>query len=337
MSTKITRIEIKRLWGQFDINWRLNEDVNILSGINGSGKSTLLDCIASPFFDKDYSKFLHKRLKELKIYTTDKDFFHFEGFKQSIKKLKELSKKNKSDKIYNDLIIDVLKKVKIEENNTGQKVDSIDFIFSVENELKKLKGNVQIDVISTFDNAIHFEEETFDENVQTELDRELYLLQRKYLDLQLDLAKFFQNTLINKQSFEPALFEEKYRTINLFKMYVNELLEPSGKELDNSNNQISFTSTRTSTRIDLYQLSSGEKQLLLILLTFLMQKNMPSIVFMDEPEISLHFDWQKRLIKMLRELNPNAQIIIATHSPAMVMDGWLDKVTNIEDIKTYLT
>ena len=54
--------------------------------------------------------------------------------------------------------------------------------------------------------------------------------------------------------------------------------------------------------------------------------------FMDEPEISLHFDWQKKLIQYVRELNPNAQIILATHSPAVVMEGWLDKVSEVRDL-----
>ena len=53
---------------------------------------------------------------------------------------------------------------------------------------------------------------------------------------------------------------------------------------------------------------------------------------MDEPEASLHFDWQKRLIDMVRELNPNVQIILTTHSPAVIMDGWEDAVTEVCDI-----
>ncbi|MFT4759561.1 MAG: putative ATPase [Paraglaciecola sp.] len=81
-----------------------------------------------------------------------------------------------------------------------------------------------------------------------------------------------------------------------------------------------------------YHLSSGEKQLLVILLTVLVQDQKPSILFMDEPEVSLHIEWQKKLIGFLRELNPNVQLIIATHSPAMIMNGWMDKVFNVEDI-----
>ena len=79
-------------------------------------------------------------------------------------------------------------------------------------------------------------------------------------------------------------------------------------------------------------LSSGEKQLLVILLTALVQDNSPGTLFMDEPEISLHIEWQQRLISLIRSLNPNVQIILCTHSPAIIMDGWLDAVTEIADI-----
>ena len=35
---------------------------------------------------------------------------------------------------------------------------------------------------------------------------------------------------------------------------------------------------------------------------------------------------------LIRELNPNVQIILTTHSPAMIMDGWVDAVTEVSDI-----
>jgi predicted ATP-dependent endonuclease of OLD family len=55
-------------------------------------------------------------------------------------------------------------------------------------------------------------------------------------------------------------------------------------------------------------------------------------MLMDEPEISLHFEWQKILLESILEINPNAQIIVATHSPAMVMNGWLEHVHEINDL-----
>jgi hypothetical protein len=31
-------------------------------------------------------------------------------------------------------------------------------------------------------------------------------------------------------------------------------------------------------------------------------------------------------------VNPNVQIILTTHSPAMIMNGWMDAVTEVTDI-----
>lgn len=79
-------------------------------------------------------------------------------------------------------------------------------------------------------------------------------------------------------------------------------------------------------------LSNGEKQMLCILLVVYLQEGMPSVLFMDEPEVSLHIDWQQRLIATIRNLNPHVQIILTTHSPAIIMNGWMDKVTEVSDI-----
>ena len=81
-----------------------------------------------------------------------------------------------------------------------------------------------------------------------------------------------------------------------------------------------------------YKLSSGEKQMLVILLTVLVEDRQPYVLFMDEPEISLHVEWQQKLITLIRQLNPNVQIILTTHSPAMIMNGWMDAVTEVTDI-----
>ena len=82
-----------------------------------------------------------------------------------------------------------------------------------------------------------------------------------------------------------------------------------------------------------YLLSSGEKQMLAILLTVLVEDMQPYVLFMDEPEVSLHIEWQQRLIDTIMKLNPNVQIILSTHSPAVIMNGWLEHVTEVSDIE----
>jgi predicted ATP-binding protein involved in virulence len=68
--------------------------------------------------------------------------------------------------------------------------------------------------------------------------------------------------------------------------------------------------------IDLGDLSSGEKQLLRICIDVLLADGEP--VLIDEPELSMHIDWQRRLIPALRALAPESQRIVATHSPEIM-------------------
>lgn len=65
--------------------------------------------------------------------------------------------------------------------------------------------------------------------------------------------------------------------------------------------------------IPLASLSSGEKQLVRILIEVIMSEK--NAIIIDEPELSMHIDWQRNLVNAMRTVNPLAQIIMATHSP----------------------
>ena len=73
-------------------------------------------------------------------------------------------------------------------------------------------------------------------------------------------------------------------------------------------------------QFDINGLSSGEKQLFLrgLSLKFLEVNN--SIILIDEPEISLHPEWQQKIIKVYENIGINNQLIITTHSPHIVGD-----------------
>lgn len=70
-------------------------------------------------------------------------------------------------------------------------------------------------------------------------------------------------------------------------------------------------------------LSRGEKTLIYLFLAVYYYKDKTSLFLLDEPEISFHVSWQKRLIRDLTKVAPNNQFIVATHSPSLVMDGWM--------------
>ena len=159
------------------------------------------------------------------------------------------------------------------------------------------------------------------------LDIQLYNLQRKYLDYQVNIG----NRIIQKlQSGDTDAAQQLSQKKTRFQDIVDELFRDTGKKMIRTENELRFT--QIGEVLLPYQLSSGEKQILIILLTVLVEDNMPYVLFMDEPEVSLHLEWQKRLVDLCLELNPNVQIILTTHSPAIVMNGWVDSVTEVSDI-----
>lgn len=109
-----------------------------------------------------------------------------------------------------------------------------------------------------------------------------------------------------------------------FLLVVNDLLYPR-KFIDTSQRGelVVFSGmkrpvTEQDKPIKFEDLSSGEKQLLIILGEALLQENNTAIYIADEPELSLHVKWQEKLTGSIKAVNPNAQVIFATHSPDIV-------------------
>ena len=74
--------------------------------------------------------------------------------------------------------------------------------------------------------------------------------------------------------------------------------------------------------------SKGEKTLVALLMTAYLYGASASFVF-DEPDLSLHMEWQKMLLPALLSLAPTAEFIISTHSPFMVMNTSSEQIINL--------
>lgn len=192
---------------------------------------------------------------------------------------------------------------------------------------------IRYDIIRSFDRRlVNVEklEKLTEGHISTELDWQLYQLQRRYLDYQVNVANRMIELL---SSGDPETREKAAEAAQIkthFQNLVDDLFSETGKRIDRKSNELSFI--QYGETLKPYLLSSGEKQMLIILLMVLTEDRQPYVLFMDEPEASLHFEWQKRLISMIRDLNPNAQVILTTHSPAVIIDGWQDVVTDVSDI-----
>lgn len=155
------------------------------------------------------------------------------------------------------------------------------------------------------------------------------LLDLRNLILQTGGNSFNDYRLKATTSFANA--NQIYDRINLFFKERNKLFANTNKiiKIDSKNN-IVFESGETVLSVE--DLSAGEKQLLLILFKVFLMEEKPYVLLMDEPEISLHISWQQDLIEIIRTLNPNCQLIIATHSPSIFGKGWGDKITFMDNL-----
>lgn len=192
---------------------------------------------------------------------------------------------------------------------------------------------IRFDIIRSFDRPLINHEMTarLDFKIATELDLQLFNLQRRYLDYQVNLGNRIIQML---QSGAPDAAQQAQKLSDgkhKFYEIVDKLFSDTNKHIIRTENEIRFD--QMGEALTPYQLSSGEKQILVILLTVLVEDEQPYVLFMDEPEVSLHIEWQKVLIKSIMNINPNVQLILTTHSPAVIMDGWTDCITEVGEIE----
>lgn len=110
--------------------------------------------------------------------------------------------------------------------------------------------------------------------------------------------------------------------IERFLSLVNEFLKQTNKSVKvNANGQVMVSLENVPDR-PISALSSGERQLLVILAHLSLNESLEGsgIFIVDEPELSLHIDWQEKFVDSIMKANPNVQFILATHSPAIILD-----------------
>ncbi|TMP09380.1 hypothetical protein CWC11_04150 [Pseudoalteromonas sp. S3178] len=149
----------------------------------------------------------------------------------------------------------------------------------------------------------------------------------------IDVAAIILNDRIDSIIDDWNILVEKRKEIfkpkETFLSIVNDLMQRKVFSID-ERNELKIT-TQSGKDLPLKLLSSGEKQLLIVLGEALLQQNEACVYIADEPELSLHVKWQESLVDNLLNLNPRAQIIFATHSPDVV-SRFGDRVFDMEKL-----
>ncbi len=116
-------------------------------------------------------------------------------------------------------------------------------------------------------------------------------------------------------------FENLYARANAFVRIANSRLlykkvsvSPKGFKVSNSD----------GTDLELEMLSSGEQHEIVLLFDLLFGTEEDSLIMVDEPELSLHVAWQRKMLKDLQELAElsDFRALLATHSPQIIGDRW---------------
>ena len=326
MSNIIERVKIEKLFGEKDVDWNLRPDVNVLVGKNGLGKSTILKIIEESvssyddvrdifnFYKRTYVYFFNNNERNLrvgiynkyslidyskKMFTNESFWKGFEEFLINNKTEQDLQTFQKLSQNMDDFEISFIEHIK---NTSFDRVSkNITDRFT-----SKILPTETISTINMSANSIN-QITTSSGQHGTLLDFEIENELQRLLKLQ---NSSLENNVIEALN---NFFNETNKTVKINNQELKVYLTPE--------REISFK-----------HLSSGERQVIYIFLKVANATKDNALILMDEPEISLHLAWQEKLISEIRKVNDKSQLIIVTHSPAIVMNGWMDSFIDINDI-----
>lgn len=147
-------------------------------------------------------------------------------------------------------------------------------------------------------------------------------------EISVALRSFLADDIHRISALSDALDEFEYSAsaafepINIYLKELNGFFADSGKVINFSeiNNQIYFhLNEEDDEHRSIELMSSGERQVLILLTYIAFAPFQTSIFIIDEPELSLHPKWQHQLLPSIDALmGKETQMIIATHSPEIV-------------------
>lgn len=119
-------------------------------------------------------------------------------------------------------------------------------------------------------------------------------------------------------------YQDLLGKVELFLSIVNSRFDYSGKELRCDASDGFRVLSQSGRRVPLDALSSGEQHEIVLNYQLIFGVPENSLVLIDEPEISLHVDWQREFIDQILNIAEvrGHKFIIATHSPQIIDEHW---------------
>ncbi len=292
MKYNIKSLYIDSFKAFYKFTLEINDKLTVLIGENGTGKTTILEIIYNMLIGNT-------------TYFYDVDNFSYIELKYSI----------------NDNIDNVLS-FKKEDNNVNIYINNN--IVSLENDLFKNQKVIYFPTEVTFLN--------YRSNGPTKMDdfnNDVTLTSEK-------MSRDFKQFLVNQRMLDLNDISNNIEAtrIEKFKKIFNEFLtDKEFLEIDLNTFEPMFRLKDTGEVITTDKLSSGEKQIFFKGGSLLQYgENKELIVLIDEPEISMHPEWQQVILKYYTNINQNCQFIFSTHSSQIVSCCKKEEIRLIEKV-----
>ena len=319
---------------------QLNADVNVFFGLNGSGKTSLLKILHSAMSDDiNILEGVAFQIAEVKIYSIALDKVFIRTIDAADEFVWKTEPKIAKFVVPHHIFLPIFR-IGSETTEVELAQNLRELWKQYSHEISEMIRKAQEKGLANILKAILSMKSQNKEKVNTKVEPDIaYKLIVNFLER--------QNNIVADVLGTQAEFERRYLTEPHIQRVVNDInkiendieqarqplckLQQLIQDLFSGNKALQFkeqtieVSNPNGSNIDLSVLSSGEKQLILILLETFLAKE--SCILIDEPEISMHIDWQERLVDAMRQLNPSVQIILTTHTPEIMV--------NIEDDRIF--
>lgn len=279
---KINKLLIHNINNLRDFEIKFNDGINIICGQNGAGKTSILNCILGSF--------RRRKLGSLNIHANGTYGFW------------EIVYLNNYQSQFRVHYIDREEDIKDTPHIKGNKLINTKYIISFPINNRNLNSNHNLSFSSLkrwmyknyFKSDLNYSKES-----NFKMTRDCFSM----IDSNISFSR------IEEQS-DKYMIKNSYYANDKYDIYVN---TPKGEIL-----------------ID--HMSSGYQSTLIILLNLIKKvesldslgitvHTYEGIVLIDEIDLYLHPEWQKKLLEIIRWLLPNAQIIATTHSPHIIQSA----------------
>ncbi|RSK37219.1 AAA family ATPase [Hymenobacter metallilatus] len=363
----IKSLKVESLNGKLNLDLRFNHDLNILTGKNGTGKTTILKLIwylNAGYFSQIFTEITFEKIE----FNTDSNYVRIYKNSNNEKNIKnefdytvvvndakyDFGKEPLSEMIRygrdNGFLSDILRETQSSlffptfrriEGGFAIERNRHDDVYGGRYNLKESLSNISerlsnnnhkfIASLSTEDLTILITKKYAEiteivnslqkRHSDSIIDR---IRKRKYGDVTED-TKILESIKRDIEQMEVNRMDY-YKSFTAMSSIIAKVFGNKGIKIKNLKIGIGDISNAISSE----KLSAGEKQMLSFLCynTF----NINHAIFIDEPELSLHPDWQRILVPVLMKQESSNQFFMATHSP-FIYARFPDKEIIVDDDK----